>query len=447
LINWLLERMAGWKKHPAIAGSDWVASYGELLDLTEMWQKSIAEKCIKTGQVVALCGDYNPQTCSLLLALINTGAIIVPITRASDVHKEEFMDIAEVEMIISDNGDWSFENRPVVVSNPLTLKLREQGEPGLVMFSSGSTGKSKAILHSFNQVLEKFKVPRQGLVTLTFLLLDHMGGINTLFHTFSNGGTVVPVDSRNPDMVCETIARYRVEILPTSPTFLNLLLISGAYEHYDMSSLRLITYGTEVMPESTLQRAAEVFPNVKFQQTYGLSELGVLRSKSRENNSLWVKVGGEGFETKVVDGILWVRARSAMLGYLNAPSPFDADGWMCTEDAVEVDGEYIKILGRKSDIINVGGQKVYPAEVENVILKMPDVADVVAYQDGSSLLNTVGAKIQLISPEPLGDLKKRLRAFCKGKLAPYKIPVRIEIVDRDMFSSRYKKMRGEKKTN
>ena len=113
-------------------------------------------------------------------------------------------------------------------------------------------------------------------------------------------------------------------------------------------------------------------PTSKLLQTYGLTELGILRSQSREPDSLWVRVGGEGFETKIVDGRLWIRAESAMLGYLNAPSPFDADGFFDTGDLVEVDGEWIRILGRESEIINVGGSKVYPAEVESVLLELDE---------------------------------------------------------------------------
>ena len=75
--------------------------------------------------------------------------------------------------------------------------LLDAGAPGLVLFSSGSTGENKAVLSDFDRLLEKFKVPRQRLVTLTFLLFDHIGGVNTLFYTLSNGGTVVTVQSRS----------------------------------------------------------------------------------------------------------------------------------------------------------------------------------------------------------------------------------------------------------
>src|SRR5262249_26068197 len=158
-------------------------------------------------------------------------------------------------------------------------------------------------------------------------------------------------------------------------TFLNLLLLSEAYRCHDLSSLKLITYGTEVMPAPTLERLAAILPGVRLKQTYGLTELGILRSKSRDSGSTWVKVGGEGLETRAADGPLWVRAATAMLGYLNAPSPFDEDGWLDTGDRVEVDGDYVRILGRDSERITVGGEKVYPAEVEDVLLDMENVAD------------------------------------------------------------------------
>ena len=131
-----------------------------------------------------------------------------------------------------------------------------------------------------------------------------------------------------------------------------------------------------------------------------------------------------------------------MLGYLNAPSPFDEQGWMNTGDAVEVDGECIRILGRKSEIINVGGQKVYPAEVESVLLQMDNVKDVVVLGEKNPITgNIVTARVNLFEPEERSAFRKRMRAFCGDRLAPYKIPVRVEISDQDQFSARYKRMR------
>jgi acyl-CoA synthetase (AMP-forming)/AMP-acid ligase II len=84
-------------------------------------------------------------------------------------------------------------------------------------------------------------------------------------------------------------------------------------------------------------------------------------------------VGGEGVEIRTVGGVLHIRSANRMLGYLNAPSPFDAEGWYDTGDIVEQDGPYIKVIGRSKEVINVGGVKILPAELERVALLHPDV--------------------------------------------------------------------------
>jgi len=444
-IEWLLERMAQWKDEPAIVWRDQPFSYGQILEAVDFWSEQLSAEGVLPGQVVALDGDYSPNACALLIALINQNNIIVPLTAAISTHRGEFMETAEVQVVINlDSQDkYRIERRSTTVKNPLTLALIENAKPGLVLFSSGSTGKNKAALHNFSPLLEKFREIRKKLRSLTFLLFDHIGGINTLFYTLSNGGTVISVRSRSPEIVCHAIEKNKVELLPTSPTFLNLLLISEAYRQFDLSSLKVISYGTELMVESTLKRLHELFPNIRLLQTYGLSELGILQSKSKDSGSLWVKVGGEGFETKVVDGVLWIRAQSAMMGYLNRPSPFDEDGWMNTQDMVEVDGEYLRILGRQTDIINVGGQKVYPAEVESVLMEMENIKDATVRGEKNPITgNFVVAKIVLDKSEERSMLKKRVRNFCKDRLENYKIPVKIEIADEVQYTGRFKKVRA-----
>jgi acyl-CoA synthetase (AMP-forming)/AMP-acid ligase II len=414
-------------------------TYSNLIRYIQYYKEKFIESGIKGGKVIALHGDYSPNNVAALLALVDDGNIVVPLASI----KEEFIDIAEVQAICSfdEYGKIQLKWFPREVHHQLNLDIIASGNPGLILFSSGSTGKCKASMHDFLQVLNKFKIPRRQLVTLPFLKFDHMGGINTLFGVLSNAGTLVLSSNRDPEFVCSAIEKYRVELLPTSPTFLNLLLVSEAYQKYDLSSLKFISYGSEMMPQVTLLRIAELFPNVKLLQTYGLSEVGVLRSKSESSNSLWLKVGGEDFQTKVEDGILFIKANSAMKGYFNAPSPF-VDGWMNTGDRVEVKGEYIRFLGRDSEIINVGGQKVYPAEVENVLLSMSNVCDVTVSAESNFLMGyIVVARFNLIDNEDFLSFKSRVREYCKSRLESFKIPTRIEIVEKELFNSRFKKIR------
>jgi len=414
------------------------------LGMLDNFAGSLEEYGVADGSVVSIEADFSPAAISMMLALMERNCVIVPLSSSVNAKKPEFREIAEVETIITidDDDSATFDMTGHTAQHDIIRRLKELGHPGLVLFSSGSTGKSKAAVHDFLPMLEKYKVPRHSLRTITFLLFDHIGGVNTLLYNLSNAGCVVTVRDRRPDTVCSAIAKYNVELLPTSPTFLNLLLVSEAYKKFDLSSLQLVTYGTEVMPVSTLERFHALFPGVRLVQTYGLSEVGILRSKSKSSDSLWVKVGGEGFDTRIVDGMLEIKAKSAMLGYLNAPSPFTDDGWFITGDAVEVDGEYIKILGRKSELINVGGEKVYPAEVESTIQKMEGVVEVVVSGEKHPLTgNIVSARVRLSTDESLADFRRRMREFCGKELSRFKIPQKVTIVDRDLHGERFKKMR------
>jgi acyl-CoA synthetase (AMP-forming)/AMP-acid ligase II len=233
-----------------------------------------------------------------------------------------------------------------------------------------------------------------------------------------------------------------VELLPTTPTFLRMLVISRIFQRYDLSSLRLVTYGTEPMPSSTLETLRRALPKVRFKQTYGLTELGVLPTRSRASDSLWLELGGVGCETRVVDGVLWIRSETAMLGYLDAPTPFDADGWYNTQDAVEIDGPYIRILGRATDLINVGGQKVYPSEIESVLLEMSNVCEATVWGEPNPVTGqVVVARVSLVRPEGEAALERRIHGFCRGRLAPYKIPVHVEVADGMQHGLRFKKVR------
>lgn len=405
----------------------------------------LASQGVVAGMVVRLQADFGPRAIASFLALTQMDCIIVPALRtATERAREQMEEIAQVEFDIrvEDDDSVTAAATGTVAAHPLYSEVRERGTSGLVLFSSGSSGTPKGAVHDFGLLLEKFRHPRDPLRMLNFLLFDHWGGLNTMLHALANGGTVFTVQDRSADAICELIERHRVAVLPASPTFLNLLLLSGAHQRHDLSSLTTITYGTEPMPPSLLKRLAAAFPDVRLHQTYGLIEVGVMRSKSRSNDSVWVRLGGEGFQTRVVDGLLEIKAQSAMLGYLNAPSPFTEDGWFMTGDAVEVDGDYFRIIGRKSELINVGGEKVYPQEVESTILELDEVADVVVYAEKNALIGSiVCARVNPAAEAEASELEVAVKRHCRERLPRYKVPVKVSVVAEDIHSERFKKSR------
>ena len=127
---------------------------------------------------------------------------------------------------------------------------------------------------------------------------------------------------------------------------------------------------------------------------------------------------------------------------LNAPYRFDDDGFFNTQDQVEVDGEYVKILGRKSEIINVGGLKVYPSEVESALLEVRGVTDALVFGQANAVTGqVVRAKVRPSGGTDIEMLKSSIKQHCAEVLEDYKRPVAVDITTTDLHSKRFKKAR------
>jgi acyl-coenzyme A synthetase/AMP-(fatty) acid ligase len=444
-LEWMFDRFREHEGDDAVVWRDRTFSYRRLLVRVDSAREFLREHGVTAGHSTILDADFSPTGIALLLAAIAERCITVPVAaNVTNLDREAFARIAEAGTVISVNPDDSYAIRQVdyELTHPLLVQLREQGSPGFVMFTSGSTGEPKGAVHDFGLLLNKFKVRRHTQRLITFLLFDHVGGVNTLFYALSNAGCAITLEARDVDTVCRAIQQHRAEVLPTSPTFLALLLLSGAHERYDLSSLKIVNYATEVMPDTLLGNLNRVLPGVEFRQSYGLTEIGIMRSKSRSSTSAWVKVGGEDYRTRVVAGMLQIKAKSSMAGYLNADSPFTDDGWFQTGDEVEVDGEWLRFKGRKSDIINVGGEKVYPAEVESVIMEVNNVSDATVMKEAHPFTgNIVVAEVSVKQSEDIKQLARRVRAHCFSRLPAYKVPVKIRLAERQRVSERFKKDR------
>lgn len=443
-IDRLIEKMDLYSEKAAIIFDDKIYTYGDLLRKIDLWGERIEESRIESGKVVSITGDYSPDAIALIIALIRNKDIIVPLGLSAESHLSEYYQISRTQFVIdllSENYN-VLEQKAEPRENTILWNLIKKQHPGLILFTSGSTGEPKAVAHDFDRLLSKYADVDKRYRTLCFLLFDHIAGIDTYFYCLFSGGTAVYPTSRNPVYVCDLVERYKVQVLPTSPTFLNLLLISGEYKRHDLSTLKIITFGSERMPKELLNRLKDTFPGVRLVQKYGVTELGSPPSKTRGDDSTWIKMDSERFRVKVIDEILHVKADTAMLGYLNATSPFTEDGWFNTGDSVEVDGDYLRILGRKSEIINVGGEKVYPAEVEGIILEFENVEDVTVYGEKNLILGEiVCAKVSLLQDEGPNEFVKQLKKFCKSRLENYKIPVKVNVTDEKLHSVRYKKNR------
>ena len=441
-MSFILDKFKSFNSKNAIVFEDRIYTYEEFVKQIKDY-KDILDKHNISSKVVVILGDYSFYNLALFFALYENKNIIVPITSNIKKVQDDFIKESFCQTIIkTDEKNLLIQNLKTTFSHNMIDNLREKNSSGLILFSSGSTGKPKAMIHNLDTLIDSFKDKKEkSMNMLVFLMFDHIGGLNTVFNALCMGACLIIPKIKDAKTICELIEKYKIMVLPSSPTFLNLILISEEYKNYDLSSLRMITYGTETMPQSLLLKLKEVFPKVKFLQTFGTSETGISTTSSKSSNSLFMKLEDINGEYKIVENELWLRSKTQVLGYLNASmDSFTSDGWFKTGDLVEVDGEYIKIIGRAKEVINVGGQKVLPSEVESIILEMEEISDCMVYGEKNAITGQT-VVCDVVLNKNIENIKKRVRVFCKDRLEAYKIPTKVNVVDKTNFSDRFKKIR------
>ena len=189
-VDFLLDAFQKHADHDAIIWHDNTFTYQWLLEKTNSWRDVIRVNQIDKGTITILEGDFSPNSIALFLALIESGCVLVPLIPDVSEPRSELIQIAQGEVCVALDEDDNFTIQQLnrSATHELYQELRSRQHPGLVTFSSGSTGSSKAAVHDVTLLLEKYKTPRNRLRTISFLLFDHLGGLNTMLYTLSNGG-------------------------------------------------------------------------------------------------------------------------------------------------------------------------------------------------------------------------------------------------------------------
>ena len=330
----------------------------------------------------------------------------------------------------------------ILLRNPVS-KNKTAKNPILILLTSSS--KYKFVVHDVIKIINFYydrtmkSPPERRRIVLTFPL-DHMAGLNLILKAWMSGGCVVIPKNINIQSICNAIAKSKANILPATPTLLRLLLLSDLKNK--IKSIGTITYGAETMDQTTLNKLNKEFKSVKIIQTYGLTEMGVVNINSKSNDSTFFQFREDDRNMyKIKKNILYFRKPQFFIGYFNKKI-YRAKKWFCTNDVVDVSGNYIRVVCRLSDQINVAGLKVEPTEVEAVLLLCRFVTNAFVYGENCAVLgNRVVAEIVSKSKISSDELSFRIRSHCLNLLPKFKTPQKIIFVDKINYSNRFKRIK------
>ncbi|HMG25329.1 MAG TPA: FadD3 family acyl-CoA ligase [Acidimicrobiia bacterium] len=328
-------------------------------------------------------------------------------------------------------------------------------DPSDVVFTSGTTGNPKGVVMAHGQTLRAY---------LDWCdWADLRGGdryliANPFFHIFGykagclaslmRGATIVPVAVFDAGVVLELVERERISVLPGPPTMYHALLDHPDRTRRDISSLRVAVTGAADIPVELIRRVREEMPFERVLTGYGLTEAGTVTGSRPDDDfehiATTVGVPWPGFEVRTVAesgtetsageaGEVLVRGDTVMRAYLDDPdataTAIDADGWLHTGDLGTIDADgYLRIVGRIKDMFIVGGFNAYPAEIENLLLRHPRIAQVAVIGVPDARLGEVAKAFVVLEPGPPIE-PAVLIEWARGEMANFKVPRTVEFLD------------------
>jgi O-succinylbenzoic acid--CoA ligase len=427
--DWLRQRAAVTPERRALITGARTWTFAEL-DARVDAAASVLE--IQPGQRVGLRASNGAGFVVAVHALMRLGAVLVPInTRLTDAEVAWQVRDAEVSVVLRDDDLASFLDVPPTQPGEVAAGHFDLDAWHSIVYTSGTTGRPKgAILtygnHWWSAVASALNL---GLLPddtwLACLPLFHVGGLSILLRSVICGMTVVVQPRFDAAEVDRAIDEHDVSIVSVVSNMLERMLSERGARPYPRA-LRCVLLGGGPAPLPLLERAAAA--GVPVVQTYGLTETASQIATLAPEDAL-SKLGSAGkplmgSEIRVgPEDEIWVRGPSVSPGYVNHPP---RDGWLHTGDLGSVDADgYLYVLDRRDDLIISGGENVYPAEVEAALLAHPGVSEagVIGVPDTEWGRRVTGVVVMRPGVTATAD---DLIAFCRIRLAGYKVPRQIE---------------------
>jgi len=329
------------------------------------------------------------------------------------------------------------------------------GDASDILFTSGTTGVPKGVVQTHGRTL---RVATDWVAMTGLTAGDRYLMVNPYFHMFGlkagilaclvAGATMLPEPVFDVDRVLTRVAAEQVTVLPGPPTLYQAILDHPDRARHDLSSLRVAVTGAADIPVELIRRVAAELPFSTIITGYGLTEAGTASATSAEDDpeTIATTVGRPrpGFELRIVDGDghdvmpaasgeIMLRGGSVMSHYLDDPAAtaeaLSADGWLKTGDLGVVDeAGCLHIVGRAKDMFIVGGFNAYPAEIENALMRHPDIQQAAVIGIPDDRLGEVGmAYVTLRSGA--ATTEPDIISWARDQMANYKVPRVVRVID------------------
>ena len=339
----------------------------------------------------------------------------------------------------------------------------ERGDIAFQLYSSGTTGRPKGVMLSNDNFFSLLPLAKDiweitpDSVNLAAMPLFHIGGGGWATAGMYEGCTTILLRELDPANLIRLIEEHRITHAFLVPAVLQFMLMVPGVEEADYSSLKVFAYGASPISEEVLATCVKMFEPCKFWQAYGLTETtGAvvnlppedhdpdgpnthrLRSCGLPGPGVELKIVGDDGETSLPAdevGEIWIKSPQNMVGYWNMPEETDKaleDGWFKTGDAGYIDADgYLYIHDRVKDMIVSGGENVYPAEVENVLMGHEAIADVavigVPHEKWGETAKAVVVPAQGVTPDDA--TADDIIAYAKSRMATFKCPTSVDWVE------------------
>src|SRR5665213_1069831 len=358
-------------------------------------------------------------------------------------HLQSLMQDAYIDAVVTDQPErWvSSDVKLIVPAGPpmrATVTTKTERATEWLMLTSGTSGVPKIVGHTLDALTGAIVADgaaRNVAVWATFYDIRRYGGLQIFLRAIVGGGSMVL--SGPGEALADHVARLQsrgVTHISGTPSHWRKLLMSGATSNFTPRYVRL---SGEIADQAVLDGLRAAFPAASVGHAYASTEAGVGFAVNDGREGFPAGVIGnnrDGVEMKVVDGSLRVRSKRAAHAYVgrNAAALTDADGFVDTGDMVELRGDRYHFVGRRGGIINIGGLKVHPEEIEAIINRQPEVRMSRAKSRRSPITGgIVVADVILADDVDTGrsdEIRARILADCKASLAPHKVPAVIKFV-------------------